>query len=178
MLPIELDGIERFELSVGSGINLVEEVDAATFADGFGFPLTEGLFAYRLSASGTTIDLSVLDAISNRMRGKDAMIVPNIDGMTLAIDGQSVDVIGLSLSDQEAERLGLAVPLPWGRFDPGRHGDERRQIVVSGDWPETTEGRFAAISDTFPLTVHSMSESDLTKAIMPAMLAGGPPHRG
>ena len=172
MLPTELDGIERFELSVGSGINLVEEVDATAFADTLGFSLNDGFFAYRLTASGTAIDQAVLDSIGNRMRGKDAMIVPHVEGMTLSIDGQSVDVIGLSLSDEDAERLGLALHLPWGRFDPERNGNERRQIVVSGDWPETTQGRFDAIGETFSLTTYRMPETDLTKAIIPAMLAG------
>jgi len=127
---------------------------------------------YDVSARGSAVTLQSYQALSGKLRGRGAVLLPYTRIKALTLDGQAVPLFGLSLSEGQAAALGIAAP-PWGRLDAGAKGAHWRQILLpaaSGLPPVQVEALFQARGRAlrFPLRVAGSSPG--AQALVPLEL--------
>jgi len=109
-----LSPIERTGLVINTGIAHLTGASAAQVEAVIGRTLPAGLTAYRLSTPGTTLRPSQLRALNQKLRGRKRVLLPFVSDLTLkGADGRPLTLLGRSLSEDEADFLGLE-PVPWG----------------------------------------------------------------
>ncbi len=130
VLKEKLSPIRRRELGIGTGFVGLKNIDAASFAQRFGFPAPEQAELIELRVIGGAAKSSNLRQLANRLRGRDALVVPFVDGLELTTHtGERVPVSGYSISDEQADRFGLA-RIPWGDAASDAEFSSLAQIVA------------------------------------------------
>jgi putative ABC transport system permease protein len=141
--PLSAADVARMQ--IGTGVTAVEPASADALS---AYPLSgqpaEGLSLYRLRAVGGSLLPDSLVAIANQTRAISGIVLPTVEGVTarLSLTGQpdsAVSVVGMSLADDEAARLGLAAP-PWGRETAAERYETIGRILLPG-------GSMAAVGD-------------------------------
>lgn len=138
LLPEPLPPIERTGLIINTGLARIVELDADGIVERLGWMPSGDWAAYGLFSPGTTVTVSSLRALEQKLRGRDRVLLPYISALELTEtdSGQRLSPVGLSLDPASAQRLGLPA-LPWGGFS-GRADAQRLNQML---WP-------AAASDT------------------------------
>ncbi len=167
----ELPRLLRNALRIESGLATIEPVEPDGVDRLIGLRLPDGWRGYRLGVPRGTITRSSYLAVKRRLRGHNAVVLPFVEPFELEVDGQRVRVIGRSLGERDAARLGVA-PSPWGGFQANRKGDDLLHVIVPRGSTRNTrvharfDGRKAL---RFPLRV--VAESDRARAVVPLALA-------
>ncbi|MGC9456641.1 MAG: ABC transporter permease [Halothiobacillaceae bacterium] len=129
-LAAPLSPIERTGLVINTGFARLVEIGPERVRALLGQPVDPALAAYELLGPGTALRPSNLRALSQKLRGRDRVLLPYVESVDLVNRaGEPVDPIGLSLSPEEAAMLGIA-PTPWGGFDGQAPRDDKLTSVL------------------------------------------------
>ena len=150
LLEAALDPVARSGLVVNTGLGFVEDLDAAAVRGRFGWDLPAGWQAYRLTAPGDAVGASTLEALRRKLRGLGAILLPEVETRELGLQGLPAPAVGLSLTPEQAGRLGVPAP-PWGGLDAGGDGARLRQAWLP---PESAGGGGAGLE----LAAHGVAE--------------------
>ena len=118
LLDAPLDPVARSGLAVNTGLGTVEELAGPAVRGHLGFDLPTGWQAYRLAAPGGAVGAATIEALRRKLRGLGAVLFPEVEPGSLALEGLPAPAVGLSLTAEQAGRLGIPAP-PWGGLDPG-----------------------------------------------------------
>jgi putative ABC transport system permease protein len=131
LLPQPLDPIARAGLAVNTGFATIDAPDPKTFASRLGAPLAAGWHAYQLAAPNGTVGTAGVDAVRRKLRGSDAILLPYVEPLTVRVDGKDLRLASLSLTAEQAARLGAVAP-PWGGY-PLADAGVLRQLWVADE---------------------------------------------
>ncbi len=136
LLPEPLPPIERTGLIINTGFAQIGELDTAALSKRLGWTPEGDWHAYFMHTPGSAVTASSLQAIEQKLRGRDRILLPYVERMPLHVGEQTLHPIGLSLNAEQARRLGVAAP-PWGGFR-GRaaNGGGINQVLAGADWPD------------------------------------------
>ena len=166
LMPHSLSSIEETTLMIGTGLADIRTLSPDEFRRSLGFPLPTGYNVYELTTQGSTISTNSIKKVKNKVRGKSAIILPFAQNIEISMNGERLKIVGLSLSSEQSDRLGLP-PLPWGKFETSV---QQGQIL----WPRKFTDKHNVIlkySDIqFPVKGRGMSFGDY--AIVPSELIG------
>lgn len=182
LLDAPLPPITRSGLIINTGFGRIAELTPAQAAARLGFEPPPGFAAYDLHTPGSTVTLSSLRAIEQKLRGYERLLLPYASGLTLrAADGSRFEAVGLSVDAAQAARLGVPAP-PWGGFAPAGNDPERlRGMLVpatAGATPSTIAGAStelaveAAGASPLAFVLRSRGESTLGRVVVPVELLG------
>lgn len=167
MLPIERSG-----LVINTGFARLSELDEYAWQQSMGLRLPDGWAAYDLQTIGSTVTPSNFRAIEQKLRGYQRVLIPYVNDLSLlATNGQALEVIGISLSSDDSQRLGLPI-IPWGAFDASSLEPQRLlQMLtpseVTLNQPITFEGQLPL---SFNINTHTYT--DIEYHYIPAELLG------
>jgi len=173
-----LNPVVRQSLVIGTGFLTVNRVQPADVAARLGLAPKDSGAIYEVSVLRNPVPPSSVRNLRAPLRGRGAVIVPFIRDLTLRIGPTEVPAAGLSLTDQEADQLGLP-RLPWQDRGSLGSNDGLRQVLVPPDLldplPEAgatvrAEGLGTAAPLRFPLDVAGTAPGAV--ALIPAELAG------
>ncbi|RKZ92473.1 MAG: ABC transporter permease [Candidatus Parabeggiatoa sp. nov. 1] len=169
-----LSAIEETTLTIGTGLADIHSLNAAEFRQQLGFPLPDGYSAYQLLAKGSPILASSIKRVKNKLRGKSAILLPYAQAIEIKrMTGETLKVIGLSLSESQTSRLGLP-KLPWGKFNAAADFTKQGQMLfprtLAGQQSLTLSSKIMNGEIEFPVTQRGLSFGDY--AIVPAELIG------
>jgi putative ABC transport system permease protein len=143
LVPQPLDPIERAGLAVNTGFATIDAPDPKTLASRIGTPLSPGWHAYHLAAPNGTVGTTGVDAVRRKLRGSDAILLPYVEPLAVRVNGRDLRLASLSLTAEQAARLGAAAP-PWGGGYPLADANALRQLWVA-DGPAAVESRSAEV---------------------------------
>jgi putative ABC transport system permease protein len=121
------------------------------------------------------VGASNLAAVTRKLRGLDAIVLPYVAPMAVRLGGQPARLVGLSLDAAQARRLGVESP-PWGKLSLQELGYERLgRIQPPAGQAAPASGSLEAVVPgvaglRFPLRVAGASPGEL--ALVPAELMG------
>jgi putative ABC transport system permease protein len=161
LLPQPLDPIARAGLAVNTGFATIDALDSKVLPPRLGATLPEGWNAYQLAAPNGTVGTSGVDAVRRKLRGSDAILLPYVEPLAVRVDGRDLRLTGLSLTAEQAARLGAAAP-PWGGYPLADAGALRQLWLPVG--PGGGEVRGA-----------EMIARGLSELRFPASVTGGAP---
>lgn len=110
-----LEPLDLGNLRINTGFSVAEALDPAAFQRRTGFALAAGIHGYDLTTQGQPVLNSSLQQVKKRLRGRGALYLPYVEPREITIDGKPVTAVGLSLTAEEAARLGIDAP-PWGGY--------------------------------------------------------------
>ncbi|MCW8906140.1 MAG: FtsX-like permease family protein [Sedimenticola sp.] len=171
---IPLDPVTRTGLVVNTGLLKAVSMESQDFTAVTGLNLTQGWFAYDLSIPSGSVTMSSVVALKRKLRGRDALLLPYAEGITLTLGEEKVRARGLSISSVWAERLGWPVP-PWGELSTTALSPSRLFQLL---WPaadvvekSVVRADFEGIRPlNFPLRVSGVYQPGI--ALLPAELIG------
>jgi putative ABC transport system permease protein len=131
LLPQPLDPIARAGLAVNTGFATIAAPDAQALTSRLGSPLPAGWHAYQLAAPNGTVGTAGVDAVRRKLRGSDAILLPYVEPLAVRVDGKDLRLAGLSLTAEQAARLGAVAP-PWGGY-PLADAGALRQLWVADE---------------------------------------------
>jgi putative ABC transport system permease protein len=131
LLPQPVEPIARAGLAVNTGFATIGAPEAQVLASRLGAPLPAGWHAYQLAAPNGTVGTAGVDAVRRKLRGTDAILVPYVEPLAVRVDGRDLRLAGLSLTAEQAARLGAVAP-PWGGY-PLADAGALRQLWVADD---------------------------------------------
>ncbi len=174
VLPEPLTPVQESGLIVNTGLSRVAPLVAEAFQHRTGLTLPDGRSAYDLGTHSTALSYASYRALSGKLRGRGALLLPYTRIAGLTLDGGEVPLFGLSLSSGKADLLGLEPP-PWGKLDQGSPGERWRQVLLPAGFPADggeLSAEFEGHGDRlkFPLRVAGTSAGRL--ALVPAELLG------
>lgn len=170
-----LDPVTRTGLSVNTGMLGSDPLDAAGFHDLTGLPLPAGWHAYRVSVPRGSVTLSSVKALTRKLRGHDALVLPYATGIGLKLASRDLELTGLSISSGQAQRWGWPA-LPWDGFDPaGSAAGRLLRLALPDGGGEPVDGmfdaRFAGVAEiVLPLKVETVA--GIGRPLVPAELLG------
>jgi putative ABC transport system permease protein len=169
-----LDPVTRTGLVVNTGLLKAESITADGFAALTGMPWPDGWHAYDLSVPTGSVTFSSVEALKRKLRGRNALLMPYARGMSLQLPDGEMGLTGLSLSNEQASRLGWAAP-PWGDLSATALESSRLfQMLLPGDAGESNRelsvGFNGVVGFNLPLRVVGQSHS--SQALVPAELLG------
>ena len=167
MLPVERTG-----LVINTGFAQVAELDAGGVHERLRWTPSGDWAAYDLVSPSSAVMTSSLNAIGQKLRGRDAILLPYVRGITLSLGSdESVQPVGVSLEPAVADRLALP-PLPWGRLNH-RTEDARplNQALLAAGAPDRVE---VSVDGAQPLRfpLEKVGVSPLGQPILPAEMLG------
>jgi len=173
-----LSSLDQRQLTINTGIAAAEAVSPDQFLKDAGFRPPDGSTAYRLSTKGNTIQSCNIVNLRNKLRGKDAILLPwSPQEIILSLTGDetAVRVVGLSVTDAEADRLGIA-HLPWGGMTDDLAPSRIARILLPESVPSDTPAAIpaaAATQDGFVrFSLRNAGKSFIQTAVVPAELTG------
>jgi len=161
LLAQPLDPVAHAGLAVNTGFATVDAVDPNALAPHLGARPAEGWHAYQLAAPNGTVGTAGVDAVRRKLRGADAILLPYAEPVAVRVDGRDLRLAGLSLTPDQAARLGTTAP-PWGGY-PLADGGGLRQLWVP-DGPAAGDARGAEVI-----------ARGLSELRFPASVSGGAP---
>jgi len=171
LLAEPMPPVERTGLVINTGFAQIAELDAGGLHERLGWTPSDDWAAYDLVSPGSAVMVSSLNAIGQKLRGRDAILLPYVRGITLSLGSESVQPVGVSLEPAVADRLALP-PLPWGRLNH-RTEDARplNQALLATDAPDRVEvSADGAQPLRFPL--EKVGISPLGQPIVPVEMLG------
>lgn len=152
LLEAPLDAVARAGLTVNTGLATLDALTVEAAEGQLGWRLPDGWQVYRLAAPGGSVGASGLDALRRKLRGLGAVLLPQVDPAGAVLEGLPAQPIGLSLTAEQAGRLGIPPP-PWGGYDAGSmDGGRLRQVWLP---PELAGG--AEVRRTLGLVARGMA---------------------
>jgi putative ABC transport system permease protein len=115
LVPQPLDASAVRALTVGTGFSEIEELPVSNFAERTGLHVNADFTGYDLRVISEPGTAGGLNAVRQRLRGREAILLPYARGLELSLgslSGTKLPLVGLSLSEPDAERLGINAP-PW-----------------------------------------------------------------
>jgi putative ABC transport system permease protein len=131
LLPQPLDPVARAGLAVNTGFATIDAPDPKALASRLGAPLSAGWHAYQLAAPNGTVGTAGVDAVRRKLRGSDAILLPYVEPLAVRVDGKDLRLASLSLTAEQAARLGAVAP-PWGGY-PLADAGTLRQLWVADE---------------------------------------------
>jgi putative ABC transport system permease protein len=174
VLPEPLRPVEESGLVVNTGFSRIGLLDAADFTQRTGFAPPAYSVVYDIATHASAVTFSSYRALLGKLRGRGAVLLPYADLPPLEIDGEPMEVFGLSLSAEKAKILGIEAP-PWGRLSEKSAGERWRGIqfpaaaaVSSQEVSVSLQARGQPLR--FPLRNRGSVAGN--KALMPVELVG------
>lgn len=172
--PTPLDPLLVRSLALGTGFSAIDEVDGREVARRTGVSLPAGWSAVDVHVVKEPAPWSAVHAVRDKLRGRGAIDLPYTRPVRLVLDGvaEPVPAAGLSLTDEQADRLG-APRLPWGRPAEGFRRMARVLLPNAlGPVGERITVRVDAAGDTPPVPLDVAGRVPGTTALVPAELLG------
>lgn len=171
LLPQPLEPIARAGLAVNTGFATIEVLDPKALASRLGAPLPAGWHAYQLAAPNGTVGTAGVDAVRRKLRGSDAILLPYVEPLAVRVDGRDLRLAGLSLTAEQATRLGTVAP-PWGGYPLADAGALRQLWVADGAMADRAELVSLGLAELrFPARLSAGAPAD-TIGYAPAELLG------
>lgn len=174
VLPEALPPITRTGLIINTGFGRIEEIAPDRLESLVGIRPPEGFAAYALHSPGGPVTPSNLNAVEQKLRGFNHVLMPYVRDLQLqAGEGVSLLPVGLSVDEDRADLLGVTAT-PWGGFDVRRVGSGQLRSVL---WPEDAAAvnslrvRSGGVAEVeFPLAV--IGTTRLARPVVPVELLG------
>ncbi|MDZ7762337.1 MAG: ABC transporter permease [Desulfovermiculus sp.] len=168
----ELDPITRSGLIINTGLARIKSLDSGDVQEIVGISGPENWSAYQVMSPGTVVTLSSLKALGQKLRGREHILLPYVQDLTLNQDtGRKLRPIGLSLSETEASLLSLP-SLPWGSFT-GRAGPGSRLLQALVPEPPLNDQRvFFQGNLEMEFDLAAVGLSGFERMVVPAELMG------
>ncbi len=175
LVDTPLDPVARAGLAVNTGLGTVEDLAAVAVRERLALDLPPGWQVYRLAAPGGAVGAATLEALRRKLRGQGAILVPEVDPGSVALEGLPAPAVGLSLTPEQAGRLGVPAP-PWGGLDANAGDPARlRQAWLpagAGEPPASLELVARGVAELrFPVRVAGAGPAP-DRAFLPAELLG------
>ncbi|MCB1875874.1 MAG: FtsX-like permease family protein [Chromatiales bacterium] len=174
LLPRPLSPVQESGLVINTGLTRIEKAGGVLFHRLMGLDLPGGYALYDLSTSQKALLLSSVQAVRDKLRGKEAMVLPYVRDLHLRLGpDRDVPVYGISVTEEDARRLGME-RLPWGSYASAPRSEQLLQIRVEGlPAEQTIEAVYGQALET-PLAMPLRArEARLGQpALVPAELAG------
>ncbi|MCG5495601.1 FtsX-like permease family protein [Ectothiorhodospira variabilis] len=173
LLEEPLDPIARTGLIINTGFARLSDADPARVRDRIGVPVPAGLTAYDVFTPGSTVTVSNLRAIEQKLRGRQAVVLPYVDQVALTDDqDREIAVAGLSLSPRQAQLLEITAP-PWGGFS-GRAapGDRLASVMLPTGMDAAGLGVVSPGVQTLRLSLEGVGTADGAHPVVPVELLG------
>ncbi len=169
----ELDSLLRNALLIESGLADIQPTGPEQLEHLLGQRPSATWRAWLLSVPRGSITRSSYMAVKNRLRGRGAVVLPVVKPFELSLNGRMQKVIGLSLSQSRADKLGVQAP-PWGGLKRNPESDDLLQLLLPADAVPVTAKPLTAVFRghdrlVFPLNVQGISPGDY--AVVPLELA-------
>jgi putative ABC transport system permease protein len=179
-LPRPLDEVMQVRLSTNTGFTRIEPLDPEQLVARTGYRIGAGWSVYLLSTQRRPAGDESVRAVSHRLRGKAAALIPWVRGLTAELIGSAgeplatLNLRALSLYSGDADRLELAPEPAWD--EPPNRSVVRRQIILPSDVARP-EGqlrlRVTAEQRTLEFPVQPVAgTAPAGLALLPARLAG------
>ena len=181
LLPNSLSKLEEIELTGGTGFTQMERLTPKQLFDRAGCRLTGDRAVYSLYTLKKPVDAGNLKAVQNRLRGKEAVIMPWVDGLEADIldnSGQIITRLNLlalaPASGLDGKKLISPYP-PWdGR---GKGASTWRKIILpagllAGDSQVKLKFSHDRENLVFPVEVAAEHQMRSDTAYIPDRLAG------
>ena len=171
-LPDAIDPITRTGLAINTGFARVDALTPEQAAAKVGISPPKTWQALDLHAPGTTVTASSIRALAQKLRGRDSILLPYVQGIVLDMDGfGTVTPVGLSLDSRQAARLGLSA-LPWGAFTgAGENGNRLTQALTPTESKTVFTVRSEGVA-AMDFSLQPMGLSPLDRVVVPAELLG------
>lgn len=175
ILPERLPEDKKLRMVVNTGLSTVEELEKENVSSVTGWSLTQNLHLYWLQCGSFTIRDDSIAALRDQLRGTQAEVLPWVRPLDVNISEQNGahsiagKVQGLSISKQNAERLGIRPVPPWGE------AEEDLFEVLLGFNSMSTGVKLSINSEekelTVPVKIAGLSTPDGV-SLVPSRLAG------
>ncbi len=178
VLPKALTPVEESGLVVNTGLSRIQRMADDAFSDLTGFNLPEGRTVYDLKTLGSALGFASYRALSGKLRGRGAVLLPytGIESLRIQGGGEPVElpVFGLSLSPGKADLLGIEAP-PWGRLKEDSRGERWRALLLPeslGSGEKMYQAELGVKDGTLVFPLEFLGASPGKKALVPAELLG------
>ncbi len=124
VLPEALSKTEVFRVYNKTGFTKIEEIDTDMLYKRTGFRVDGNRAVYHLYTLRKPVYDDSVKMVKNRLRGKDAVLIPIVKGITAEIydtDNSPVSAVSLqtlSVDETSAKRIGLSPRPPWNDTAP------------------------------------------------------------
>lgn len=170
-----LDPVFRTGLVVNTGLLKADPMDNEAFASLTGLTLPDGWYTYNLSIPTGNVNVSSIEALKRKLRGREALLIPYVNDFRLQLPDRELAVMGLSISAEWAEKLAWPA-LPWGQFSATALESTRlMQILLPGDEASVGASLTAAFSGVSPVTLPLKvvgTPSQVKRTLVPIELIG------
>lgn len=168
----EIPALVRNALLIESGLADIREVDGNEVNQLIGLILPENWKAWRLSIPRGHITHPSYKAVKQKLRGHNALVIPFVAPLSVAIDGEPLTVVGQSVSKRYAEKLGLESS-PWGGLKRNPRSKDLLEIMLPKQLDKPTGSKveigFTGKKHmTFPAIV--VAHHDQVRGVLPVEL--------
>ena len=176
ILSDKLNEERKLSLIINTGLSKIDELQEDQTRSVVGWSVSDPCHVYLLKCGESTIREDSIAVLQEQLRGSGAAVLPWVKPLTVSLEGQdqthpeSLQVFGLSVAPQLADRVGIQPSPPWGDS-----AHDVRQIlkpssleVSSSVVLKVMEG---AGSLSFPAEVVGITAAG-SSAIVPVGLAG------
>jgi len=170
-----LSQVEESGLIINTGLTSIKSMTVDAYLQRTGLKMPPGRHAYDLRVTHSTVQLSSVNALKGKLRGKGAVLLPYADEMQVRLtNGQSTDLFGLSLTASQARMLGLEAPPPWPALLLNPENATLHQILLPEGATTKTSGEaaFSGINGALNFPLKSNGASPGKYAMVPAELIG------
>jgi putative ABC transport system permease protein len=181
VLPQQIDRIEQLSLANKTGFTQVDEIDNIWLKTNTGFKVSPEVSLYRLYTLKKPVEEESIKSVSDRLRGKNAVLIPQISPISaqlLDTSGKEIAQVllhGFSADPEKSKDIGLSPVPSWGNIN-GNTSDMLKIMLPSGlTVPETQVSIKIQKEDesiTFPVSVLSEPSGSDKIAFIPVELAG------
>ncbi|UKJ75378.1 ABC transporter permease [Azospirillum brasilense] len=162
LTPERIDPLTARTLTIGTGFTRMDPLPAKALAARTGIALPDGWGALTLEVVQTPVGWEAVRSVKDKLRGRNAVVIPFLHDSTLQLGGAAVPVLGLSLPPEQAAALGLP-DLPWGPASEARRFDEYARILLP---------RGIAATGTVGVRLSAGGISGVTVADLPVRVEG------
>lgn len=173
-----LDKLDENELIINTGYHQIKRVTAKEFSAISGLKVPDGWSAYYLTVVSGDVTISSVEALTSKLRGKGAVILPYADNIKLEQAGNLFPLFGLSLDNRVADKLGWP-NVPWGKLNKKDIQMPRilqmfiGQPLASTNKPGELFNLLESNLENFPLKVNILTkDTGLEVALVPTELLG------
>jgi len=176
-----LTEIQQAELTVGTGLSRIQKLTPETSADTIGFTLPKEIHAYLLQVIHTPVGQESFQALQEKLRGMDCLLLPYVRPMALTLvdasgNSHALTAQGYWAEAEQAERLRLPALPKFPQDAPA--GKALLKIILPPEH-EALDNRGPCKlvikngAQTLSFPVYTVSTAaGLTRAMLPGQLAG------
>lgn len=160
-----IDPVLKIKLTSGTGLSQLEKLSDEEQFTRLGYGLKNKKFIYLISTK-RAVGQEVLTTVSNRLRGKQALVLPWVHPLEIQL-GKDINLLALALPKAE----GLTAP--WA--EKLSMGPDWRQIILPADIKLHTDSRLKLVNENsieIPVKQNDSSFSQGQFALIPPQLAG------